>query len=618
MTTPRVWQIIVAIVVTAACGGKLVRAESDAVAGGNEPSRPIAKMKEREFRAQQTIQNVLPAIVAVDGPYPKAFQIDRGDHFAAWCASGVIISADGLVLSQWHVSHQGGLAVWRNPGDETDIILQDGRQLKAELLGADPVRDLSLLRIREPGEYPHLKLAKPNSVAQGDWVLKLGHPFGYRPGRGAVARLGRVIYLGESVDLVADCRIFAGDSGGPLLNLDGDVIGIVESSANPQNASWVQPARSGGLMCYTSVSTIERLMPTLLNPPRGDKPEQGIYVPDLPEFRALNSQRRIELSGKVDAQILPAAEWSQGEKTRGAWNSLTEPSSGMLVEVLRGERRVAYGTVIGTDGQILTKASEISDDACCRFTNGEVLSARVVRVDPAWDLALLKVEVSGLRAVELSDQPVRTSGRFVAAPDARGGSIGVGIVSVAQRNLEGPFPSIIRKAAPYHPKAAPPGVLGDSLEGGGLRVKRVKGFAASAGITSGDLILTANDQPIHQTRDLHQAAEQLRPGDTLQIRLVRNDLPVELELPLEEVPYVECPGAGGRYRNSRADDFPCVFEHDIPLLLDECGGPVIDLDGRVIGINIARVGEHGCMAIPADCIKSILLRWKHGDAAPTK
>ena len=69
---------------------------------------------------------------------------------------------------------------------------------------------------------------------------------------------------------------------------------------------------------------------------------------------------------------------------------------------------------------------------------------------------------------------------------------------------------------------------------------------------------------------------------------------------LEEETYVNCPGAGSRFRNSRSDDFPVVFEHDIPLTLDECGGPVIGLNGKAIGITIARVGQHGCMAIPAD------------------
>ena len=53
-----------------------------------------------------------------------------------------------------------------------------------------------------------------------------------------------------------------------------------------------------------------------------------------------------------------------------------------------------------------------------------------------------------------------------------------------------------------------------------------------------------------------------------------------------------------------------MFEHDIPLALDECGGPVIGLDGKAVGMTIARVGQHGCMAIPADVIPTLVARLK--------
>jgi hypothetical protein len=62
----------------------------------------------------------------------------------------------------------------------------------------------------------------------------------------------------------------------------------------------------------------------------------------------------------------------------------------------------------------------------------------------------------------------------------------------------------------------------------------------------------------------------------------------------------------------RKDDFPTVFEHDTPLLIQECGGPIVGLDGKSLGINIAPVGPHGCMALPADCIQRLLPDLKSG------
>src|SRR4051794_18279650 len=197
----------------------------------------IAELQALETRAQGAIRKALQAVVAVNVTPKTAAEIRANAHSESG-ASGVIISRDGLILSQRHVSHVsrpiGKKDVILAPGDQIDVVLQDGRRLKAELLGSDPLRDLSLLRIVDHGVYPYIELAKPGSVTPGDHVIKLGHPYGYRPGRGATARLGRVLYTGASIEIVADCLTFGGDSGGPLIDLDGRIVGVIESGAAPQ------------------------------------------------------------------------------------------------------------------------------------------------------------------------------------------------------------------------------------------------------------------------------------------------------------------------------------------------------------------------------------------------
>ena len=97
----------------------------------------------------------------------------------------MIISRDGLILSQQHVSHvsrqTGKKDTPRHAGEQIEIAMQDGRRLKAELLGSDRVRDLSLLKIVDPGVYPHLEMAQPGSVTVGDRVIKLGTRPGIEP-----------------------------------------------------------------------------------------------------------------------------------------------------------------------------------------------------------------------------------------------------------------------------------------------------------------------------------------------------------------------------------------------------------------------------------------------------
>ncbi len=177
----------------------------------------------------------------------------------------------------------------------------------------------------------------------------------------------------------------------------------------------------------------------MLRLPAGEKPRSGVYVPDLPDFQELCRRRRDEIFGDRAAPILPQELHSQAKKTLAAWNGLSERCSRCVVEVLAGEQRVALGTVVGIDGWILTKASEIPEYPHCRLPDGNVVPARVTGVDPAFDLAMLKVQAAGLRAVEWGKDSAQPAGTFVAATDGRGLPFAVGIISVTKRPLEDRF-----------------------------------------------------------------------------------------------------------------------------------------------------------------------------------
>src|SRR5262249_49054313 len=151
-------------------------------------------------------------------------------------------------------------------------------------------------------------------------------------------------------------------------------------------------------------------------------------------------------------------------------------------------------------------------------------------------------DAHGLRAIEWSVARVRPVGKFVAAPGGRGDSIGVGIVCVEQRALEGPFPTTVTKAKPYVPKPTPPEVLGKQIEGEGLLVRGVKGSAAEAGIVPGDLLLSLNGQPIRDNGDVDKCVEMSSPGEILPIVIERHGQRLDLSVKLGAEPYVRCPG----------------------------------------------------------------------------
>ena len=150
-------------------------------------------------------QAVLPAVVAVRTLNdPQVQRLEPGGYGPY--SSGVIVTEDGIVLSQWHVSHErpskeneDGVSdivssLSLKAGARPRVILHDGRECPAELLGADISRDLSLLRpFLQPGPFPCVPLDPQCEVQLGDWVLKVGHPLGYRQGRSSTVRLGRVL-----------------------------------------------------------------------------------------------------------------------------------------------------------------------------------------------------------------------------------------------------------------------------------------------------------------------------------------------------------------------------------------------------------------------------------------
>jgi serine protease Do len=131
--------------------------------------------------------------------------------------SGVVITANGLVLTAGHVAGRANRNV--------TITFPDGKTARGKTLGAIESPDCGLIRITDPGPWPHTDIAGPRAPMPGDWVLALGHPGGFDPERSMVARFGRIVEVANRA-VRTDCTITTGDSGGPLVDMHGRVLGI--------------------------------------------------------------------------------------------------------------------------------------------------------------------------------------------------------------------------------------------------------------------------------------------------------------------------------------------------------------------------------------------------------
>ena len=138
-------------------------------------------------------------------------------EIGAGSGSGVIVSADGLILTAAHVC--------TGVKKKVTVVMDDGTHLKAETLGLVAETDAAMVRITEQGTYPFVEIDRTNSTRLGDWVFALGHAGGFDKTRGAVARFGRLVRIADAT-FQSDCILIGGDSGGPLFDITGKLAGI--------------------------------------------------------------------------------------------------------------------------------------------------------------------------------------------------------------------------------------------------------------------------------------------------------------------------------------------------------------------------------------------------------
>lgn len=175
----------------------------------------LQALKDREAKVQAVYERVSPSVVA----------LGSAEQRPGW-GSGVIVDPKGLIYTAGHVTEATGQDVW--------VHLADGRRLRGKTLGANMDRDASLVMLITNGEesFPYVDIAPPDTTKEGDWVVAMGHPGGYDPRRPAPLRVGKLLQKqGENL-LVTDCTLAGGDSGGPLFDLEGRLIGIHSSISN--------------------------------------------------------------------------------------------------------------------------------------------------------------------------------------------------------------------------------------------------------------------------------------------------------------------------------------------------------------------------------------------------
>lgn len=134
--------------------------------------------------------------------------------------SGVIVTENGLILTAAHVVQ--GMK-------EVDVYFADGKKWLGKVLGANFSKDIGMVQMEDAGPWPFVEIGESRPLEVGDWVIAMGHSAGFDPARTPPVRFGRLMSSGPGNYFTTDCTLIGGDSGGPLFDLDGKLVGINSS-----------------------------------------------------------------------------------------------------------------------------------------------------------------------------------------------------------------------------------------------------------------------------------------------------------------------------------------------------------------------------------------------------
>jgi len=163
--------------------------------------------------------------------FDRQQQRNTPNRRATSLGSGFIIDPSGLIVTNNHVIEGA---------DEISVILHDDTRLKAELVGRDAKTDLAILRVKSKKKLPYVKLGNSDKSRVGDWVVAIGNPFGLggTVTAGIISARARNINAGPYDDFIqSDASINKGNSGGPMFNMAGEVIGINTAIYSPSGGS---------------------------------------------------------------------------------------------------------------------------------------------------------------------------------------------------------------------------------------------------------------------------------------------------------------------------------------------------------------------------------------------
>ncbi|MBD2497791.1 HhoA/HhoB/HtrA family serine endopeptidase [Nostoc sp. FACHB-280] len=318
------------------------------------PASPINANQDPNY-ITQVVQKVGSAVVRINSTRTVAVspqdsylgrffseQVPNREEVQRGIGSGFIISSDGIILTNAHVVADA---------DNVAVVLKDGRSLQGKVVGVDRVTDVAVVRIKGTG-LPTVNLGNSDNLLPGQWAIAIGNPLGLdnTVTQGIISATQRsVADLGvptERVDFIqTDAAINPGNSGGPLLNAQGEVIGM--------NTAIIQGAQ--GLGFAIPIKTAQRIANELIAKGRVDHPYVGIQMGELtPDLRTKINQSDTGLKVNQDTGVIILGVAANSPASRAGLRpgDIIDSINGVAIQDIRQVQQQVENTKVGDMMQI--------------------------------------------------------------------------------------------------------------------------------------------------------------------------------------------------------------------------------------------------------------------------
>ena len=333
---------------------------------------------------------------------------------------------------------------------------------------------------------------------------------------------------------------------------------------------------------------------------------QGYHLRSLILLLVLSLTTQIALAqaSSASALRLPRDRFKSGDGTLHAFEPVSKATRHSVVKLDLDGSTVALAAVIDTNGLAVTKGSEIKTGKLTAWlATGKEVDVELIGIDEENDVALVKVHAKGLLPIQWATEEVWV-GQWVVTPGIAETPQAIGIISVPPRKIR-PTRALIGVQLDFN---SPTATIGRIMQGFG---------AEQAGLKPGDHILAVNDQLVNEGKELIKTLRDFREGQLVKLRVQRDEKEFDASVKM----MTERAGRGfdradrmnrmGGEPSQRAEGFAMAIQHDTVLQAWQCGGPLVNLEGKAIGLNIARAGRVASYALPAQLVTQSILRLGH-------